>query len=423
MKKTKISERIKYWSQIFLVPLYGLSYLMPRNKKLWLFGSTFGRRFSENPRYLFLYVAQNLQDIRPVWITHNKSVVSFLNSQGYETYYYHSLKGIWLALRAGVYIYDNYSKDINFWQSGRALKINLWHGSGNKLTNHDNMYDKVRHPRNAWEKWKTWLRRLSDEKPYHYTLATSDAMAQIYTSAFKTDLQHILVCGNTRNDIFYINPAARVENKATNSMTPPGFANIYNTDEIQIREEIIAARKDGKTIITYLPTFRESESKFFEVMDLEKFDSFLGEKNCVLVAKLHPKSRIRAAFESVNGNNIINANSELDLYSFFDLCDMLITDYSSAYTDFMHTMKPSIAFDFDWEEYISESRGCYIDQDEYMPELKATTMDELMEMISRALVCDERKEARLKSRERMFKYIEGCSCKRMAGMIRELARI
>ena len=70
---------------------------------------------------------------------------------GYESYYYHSVKGIWLALRAKVYFFDNYSKDINFWQSGGAVKINLWHGIGNKRINYDNKFDKVRHPKNLWE--------------------------------------------------------------------------------------------------------------------------------------------------------------------------------------------------------------------------------------------------------------------------------
>lgn len=407
-------DRIKYWAQIFLVPLYGLSYLAPRNKKLWLFGSTFGRRFSENPRYMYLYVSQHKEDetspafgIRPIWISHNKEAVSFLTKKGYEAYYYHSLKGILLALRAGVYIFDNYSKDINFWQSGRALKINLWHGSGNKQTNHDNIHDRVRHPRNAWERWTTWLRRLSDEKPYHYTLATSDAMAKIYTSAFNTDIEHILVCGNTRNDVFFPEEES-------------GIQNLYSEKELMLRSEIVRHKKAGRKILAYLPTFRDSEKLFFDVMDMGAFDAYLKERGYVLAAKLHPKSRIRSAFEAVQGENILNINSEMDVYSFFDLCDVLITDYSSAYTDFMLTKRPVVAFDFDWEEYSKDSRECYIDQDEYMPEIKAMTMEELMRAIDEVVKCDTHLPERLVSRERMFKYIEGSSSRRMTAMVKEL---
>ena len=187
----KLKERIKYWAQLFLLPVYGLSFFLPRDEKIWVFGSTFGRRFAENPRYLFLYVSQNHTDVvRPIWITHVKEIAEFLQKNGYEAYCYHSLKGIWYSVRASRYIFDNYSKDIDFWLSGGAIKINLWHGSGNKKTNHDNEFDKIRHPKTAWEHWCTWLRRLSDEKPYHYTLATSEAMANIFTSAFATDMEH-----------------------------------------------------------------------------------------------------------------------------------------------------------------------------------------------------------------------------------------
>ena len=48
----KITDRLKYWGQLLLLPVYWLSFLFPRNKKIWLFGSTFGRRFADNPRYL-----------------------------------------------------------------------------------------------------------------------------------------------------------------------------------------------------------------------------------------------------------------------------------------------------------------------------------------------------------------------------------
>lgn len=409
--KDKVWERVKYWAQIFLVPLYLLSYLSRRDKNIWLFGSTFGRRFSENPRYLFLYAAQHPEcGIRPIWISHNKKVVRFLQHKGYEAYTYHSFRGIYYALRAGVYIYDNYSKDINFWQSGGALKINLWHGSGNKKANHDNMHDKVRHPQNLWERWTTWLRRLSDEKPYHYTLASSDAIAVIHASAFNTDISHIIIENNPRNDSFF-------------SSSISGIKNVYSKQEKQLRKVIKESREAGKKIITYMPTFRESETKFFEVMDLAVFDAFLEEHGYVLVAKLHPKSRIKEVFENVKGKSILNVDPEVDAYSILGLSDMLITDYSSVYTDFMMTKRPVIAFDFDWEEYSQNTRECYIDQDEYMPERKAIDMEELMLAIPEVFAHDSHFEYRMRSMKRMLKYTDGKTCQRMMGRIKQLAHV
>lgn len=48
----KFLEGIKYWGQLLLLPIYWFSFLFPRNKNIWLFGSTFGRRFADNPRRL-----------------------------------------------------------------------------------------------------------------------------------------------------------------------------------------------------------------------------------------------------------------------------------------------------------------------------------------------------------------------------------
>lgn len=36
--RNKLIERIKYWSQIFLLPIYGLSFLVPKNKKTGYLG-------------------------------------------------------------------------------------------------------------------------------------------------------------------------------------------------------------------------------------------------------------------------------------------------------------------------------------------------------------------------------------------------
>lgn len=122
-------NNLKYWSQLFLLPIYWISFLTPRSKKKWVFGSTFGRRWADNGRYFYLYLSQHEKDkIRPIWISRGKSIVELLNRKGYEAYYVHSMKGIYYCLRAKVYVFDNYSKDISFWLSGEAVKINFWHG-------------------------------------------------------------------------------------------------------------------------------------------------------------------------------------------------------------------------------------------------------------------------------------------------------
>lgn len=248
----KIVNQCKYWGQLFLLPLYWLSFLVPRNKKIWLFGSTFGRRFADNPRYLFLYTSQNREGlhIRPIWISHDKGIVQFLCDNGYEEYYYHSLKGIWIALRGKVYLFDNYSKNINFWQSGGAIKINLWQGVGNKRINYDNEHDKIRHPKNAWERFKYFPRRLSDEKPSHYVLATSTMMRDIFARAFQVSLTHVIVGGYPRNVVLF---------------DECDLKPLYAESGKILLKYIEQCKKGGKTIIGYMP-----EKQAYDMEPLEK---------------------------------------------------------------------------------------------------------------------------------------------------------
>lgn len=406
---SKIKERIIYWLQIFLVPVYGLSFLMPRNKNIWVYGSTFGRRFTDNPRYFYLYMNEYHKEIRSIWISHNKDVIDFLNKNKYEAYYYHSLKGIWYALRAKVYIFDNYSKDINFWQSGGAVKVNLWHGSGNKLTNHDNTFDKVRHPKNAWEKWTTWLRRLSDEKPNHYILSTSEAKAKENMSAFQCDRNHMIINGQPRNDMLKPNEEYKINSLLTQ-------------DEIDNLEKLKADKSQSKKIICFMPTFRPSEKKFFETMDFEKFNEYLENRGYKLYVKPHPKSRILKELEALNYENIVPIKSEVDVYTFFNQVDFLIADYSSAYTDFMLLERPVVAFWFDEEEYVTQNRESYIKMEEYMPEIVARNMPELMECIDKIFVEDTCYDARMKSRERYFAKTNGCYAKDLYSSISDILK-
>ncbi|WP_167956031.1 CDP-glycerol glycerophosphotransferase family protein [Anaerosporobacter faecicola] len=404
--KKKTQFGLKYWAQLFLLPVYWISYITPRKKNIWLFGSTFGRRFADNPRYLYIYINEHYKDLRPIWLTHNKNVVTLLREQGYEAYYYHSLKGIWFGFRGKVYIFDNYSKDIDFWTSGGAVKINLWHGTGNKKANHDNLFDFVRHPRNRKEKIITWLRRLSDEKPYHYTLATSEPLAIITSSAFNTPLEHVIIDGYPRND------AMRLDD----------FPKVMNELEKKNYKNIVRWKEEGKKILFYMPTFRDSETKFFEIMDLDRFNTFLQNSNLMFGIKLHPKSKLKKEFSKIEYSNIFNIEADIDPYTFMGKVDLLVADYSSVYSDFMLLDRPVVSFFYDYEEYSHNTREGYVSFDEYMPEERAFNMDELMNKISSVLKNDKHKKDRLKSKQRMFKYYDTDSSKRLKEKIEKIIR-
>lgn len=403
----KIVREIKYWSQLFLLPVYALSFLMPRSKNIWVFGSTFGKRFADNPKYFYLYVSQfHSNEIIPIWISKNKKVIKLLKSNDLKAYYLYSLKGIWYALKAKNYIFDNYSKDICFVLSGGAIKINLWHGIPLKKIQMDNIFDKVRHPENNWQKIRWMLRRLSDEKPTDYVLATSMMLKKVFSSAFHT--KNVLICGYPRNIVFKNNVLNKIgfvcEKECLSFMT--------NFKE-----------KNNGYVALYMPTFRDSEIQIIEVIDFNRFGSFLSENNILFCVKTHPKSKTQNLWKSLQCSNIKVMPQETDPYYFITAADVLITDYSSIYFDYLLLDRPIIFFDYDRDEYLKASREFYFNYEEFTPGIKVDNMAKLMYVLSdfNSLYSDvQMKIKRELVRSKVFQNSSVNFCEELYGIIKLL---
>ncbi|MFT4144607.1 MAG: CDP-glycerol glycerophosphotransferase family protein [Mobilitalea sp.] len=337
---------------------------MPRSKKIWVFGSTFGRRFADNPKYFYLFLSQqHKNDIDAIWISKSREIVQHLNKNNYKACFLYSVKGIWYSLRAKVYLYDNYSKDICYLLSAGAKRINLWHGIPLKKIQKDNQFDKFRNPSNFKEKINRMPRRISDEKKSDYVLTTSKYLVQIFSSAFQTN--KVLVCGYPRNEELISN----------------NIVNLPLRSENEFLELLNEKRKDVKKTIMYMPTFRETEYKFFDLVSVERLIDFLERQNMLLCVKLHPKSKLQKMFSLIQSEYILIADEQADPYPILKQMDVLITDYSSIYFDFLLTEKPVVFFPYDYEEYLAESRELYFDYEEFTPGRKVYNQEELEEAL------------------------------------------
>ena len=85
--------------------------------------------------------------------------------------------------------------------------------------------------------------------------------------------------------------------------------------------------------------------------------------------------------------------------------------------------RPAIAFQYDYGEYSQKTRDGYFDYEEYMPELHAKNMEELMDGIRKVLQEDAAKEKRAASRRKMFSSMEADGCRRLYERCRRLAGI
>ena len=62
--------------------IYPFSFLFPRKKKRYAFGS-FRGAFNDNAKYLFIYANEHFDGKEAVWISKNSSTVKRVRSLGY----------------------------------------------------------------------------------------------------------------------------------------------------------------------------------------------------------------------------------------------------------------------------------------------------------------------------------------------------
>lgn len=125
---------------------------------------------------------------------------------------------------------------------------------------------------------------------------------------------------------------------------------------------------EGKKVILYAPTWRESDDngksfKLVPPIDWKKWERTLGEEY-VLFLRTHPYTTelMNVSFNSFvrDYTNYPNVNDLLIV------ADVLISDYSCIQLDYSILARPQICFGYDYDEY-KEHRGFYFDMEKTMP--------------------------------------------------------
>lgn len=120
-----------------------------------------------------------------------------------------------------------------------------------------------------------------------------------------------------------------------------------------------------KKVVLYTPTHRDYELANFDVkrsilgfdVDKERFSKFLKSHGILIICKLHPRQNA----EVVNGDlpeGVVNFTGyeQFGLIELMKASDMLMTDYTSAYVDYLQLDKPVIFNLYDLDKY-EQTRG------------------------------------------------------------------
>ena len=333
-----------------MFPISCLVYIMPRNKRNWVFGSGTGMNFSDNAKYLFLYCS-SLNEINCCWITKNKVLVENLRNDGLKAYYKYSIMGLWLSISSKVYIYDSRTGCINHFTSAGAYKVSLWHGSPLKTIDRDiTVKNNAFYIGNHTWGLKRYLVRIIMPEWFvvaDLMIATSDKVKGYFNSAFGS--KKIEVTGYPRNDIIS-NP------------------NLYRK-YLMFEQNIIHSLSTKKTIL-YAPTFRDTDRFERETpIEWERLNNLLKKNDTTFLIKLHRHDY--SIIMKENYSHIRVLDNESDMYPLFSKVDLLITDYSSIFFDFLLTDKPVLFYPYDIEDYLTMDRSMYDEYETVTPGHKA----------------------------------------------------
>jgi len=390
-----------------MLPLYWLSFVVPKDKNLWVFGAWFGERYADNSKYLFEYVNKYHPEIRAVWLTNSEDTLRLIENKGYEVYKTYSLKGIYYALRAKVGIVSTGLRDINIYATGNIKVVQLWHGIPLKKIMFD---DKITFKKPSILERFLFFFFPFLKKDIYYTdailIATSEEVKNKISSAFRVPEDRVKITGYPRNDSFFLPPDER----------------------ISFVKKILDLKSKGKKIFIYMPTHRkEGKINLKEILlsEISYLNQELEKLNAILFVKLH-YYHAREMENLINDySNLILVKDELiehDIYNILKLTDALITDYSSVFFDYLLLDRPIVFFPFDLEGYLLKDREFYYEYDVVTPGYKAMSWKEVIESLKKIINGkDSFKEERKRVSKIFHKYIDGNSSERVfKELIKEL---
>ena len=353
---------VKLFMTLRNIILMILSRLYKRDNNVWVFGEWFGKRCGDNCAHFANYVSKNHPEISCVWIVKAGVDTNFLN-QEIKVLEMDSKEAINVLKHSGVFVmgqnfFDFSSQGLNIF--GRALTINLWHGAPFKRVGHDGGHNKHR----ALNKIYNKLFDIANNAKLF--VCPSELFSDIWKSAFGVSKDNIIYAGQPRNSILY-------------------DVSFQQYSEEKLKEHLKIA--GDKKIIAHLPTFREGGSSAFSFLDFYNdrlLMEILSRHNAVVVEKHHFASATKLIARKSESFNMFLLEA-WDTQSLLSASDLLITDYSSVFFDYLILDRPIINISFDYEQYRNADRGLYFPMEDVACGHIARDFQELLTAIDQSL--------------------------------------
>mgnify|MGYP000995975633 CR=1 FL=1 len=325
--------------------------------------------FDGNTKYLFEYFNSTSKihdEYKYYWITNRKDEYKRLKEKYERIIYAYSLEGIITAIKSKVFVITISPNDIipGIFIGKNRIIIQTWHGTPIKTLG--KKADK-------YYSYKEIRKQIDScfNKKNTYVVSGGKYIDYLFNECFEVEEDKFLKFGYPRNDLFTT------------------VNNIVNKDALLVGP--------GSKLILYCPTWREKNNfEFLNFSDgnLVEFNQFLKENNLTFMVKLHPLYGNKIKFNDELSNICVyESKVNIDTQELLLLTDILITDYSSVYFDYILMDKPVIFIPYDYEEYM-KNRDFLYDYFENTPGPKVYSFSELKAAIKNALDNDDYKNAR-----------------------------
>ena len=330
----------------------GAAYARPIIPGTVLYESFAGNGALDNPEAIFreLLRAPERQQLRHVWVLDRHAGApfraEFRGDHRVRFVRYRSAR-YFAALARSQYLINNATFPPEFQKREGQTYLNTWHGTPLKTMGYDM-------PDGAAQSANTLRNFVSAD----VLLAQNPTMTRMYRESYKLDgifRGRILETGYPRTDRQTISASER------------------ETAHAALRSAGIAL--DGRTLIVYAPTWKGSsftsprDDAEAMVAVVDAMQQRLGDK-FVVVLKAHQAVH-RMVADHGAGRLIPN---DLPTNVVLGLTDVLVTDYSSIFFDFLSTGRPIVFFTPDEDDYAEERGTSELGQ---LPGRVTRTLDEL----------------------------------------------
>lgn len=355
---------------------------VPKENDLWAFSGFNKKGYVDNTMYLYEYVVAHHSEVRPVWLTLDKTVYKKLTAEGKPVAMMRTAEGRSVLSRAAVAVTDHFRMSDYEAFSGlndRTKIVQLWHGVGLKAIGDlkNTTVPGVVHSGDILPAEGDSDRTKRIKKLKYFRHAYYRELFEHY---------FMLVCPGQE----------RVEQVAKPLHIPLERC-FFSGHPRNILLHRTAPVTDPRRVL-YAPTYRWNATKEREMVQqiadaAPEIQAAMEKTNSVLTVRLHPhtwRNYSSLLSKLARENDCITVDQEKDVYQTLGGYSVIISDYSSIAYDFIMLDRPVVFFAYDKEEFVQRECKLNYDYDTYSPGMQTTTWSETLEAVQTYLDDPER---------------------------------